>query len=156
MSSQKQRVDVFISSTSIDLPEYRAAVQAAIISLGLYPSGMEHWPVSGENPVDLCHEKVQNAEIYLGIYAHRYGWRPDGYDGKSITELEYDWAGEVTWNGKPIPRLCFIMDDNHPWPSSMVEHDARKDLERFKSRVKENQVGFFTTPEDIITQLRQD
>jgi len=50
----KQRIDVFISSTSIDLPEYRKAVQDAILSLGLYPSGMEHWPVAGENPVELC------------------------------------------------------------------------------------------------------
>jgi hypothetical protein len=54
----KQRIDVFISSTSIDLPEHRTAVRDAILSLGLFPSGMEHWPVSGENPVDQCHKMV--------------------------------------------------------------------------------------------------
>src|SRR5262245_61596051 len=108
----KQRIDVFISSTSIDLPEYRDAVRDAILTLGLFPSGMEHWPVKGENPVDLCRKMVNDAEIYLGIYAHRYGWRPVG--SKSITEMEYDWAAEVRRDGKPIPRLCFIMDDSHP------------------------------------------
>jgi formylglycine-generating enzyme required for sulfatase activity len=149
----KQRIDVFISSTSIDLPEHRAAVRDAILSLGLYPSGMEHWPVAGENPVDLCRQKVSEAEIYLGVYAHRYGWRPEGYDGKSITELEYEWAAEVQRDGKPIPRLCFIMSDDHPWPKKDMELDAQADLNAFKARVKQQQVGFFTTPDDLKAQV---
>lgn len=147
------RIDVFISSTSIDLPDHRAAVRDAILSLGLFPSGMEHWPVGGENPVDLCRQKVESAEIYLGFYAHRYGWRPPGHDGKSITELEYDWAAEVLRDGKPIPRLCFIMDDEHPWPKKLMETDAEDALNRFKARVREHQVGFFTTPDDLKAQV---
>lgn len=147
----KQRIDVFISSTSIDLPEYRKAVQDAILSLGLYPSGMENWPVGGENPVDLCRKMVFDAEIYLGIYAHRYGWRPDG--DTSITEMEYDWAADVRRDGKPIPRLCFIMADSHPWPKDKMELDALTALNDFKKRVKENQVGFFTTPDDLKAQV---
>ncbi|MBC6936737.1 MAG: DUF4062 domain-containing protein [Chloroflexi bacterium] len=149
----KQRIDVFISSTSIDLPEHRAAVRDAIITLGMHPSGMEHWPVRGENPVDLCRSMVADAEIYLGIYAHRYGWRPDGFDGRSITELEYDWAGETQRDGTPIPRLCFIMADSHPWPKDRMELDALDDLSRFKARVRENQVGFFSTPDDLKAQV---
>lgn len=149
----KQRIDVFISSTSIDLPEHRAAVRDAILSLGLFPSGMEHWPVRGENPVELCHNMVNDAEIYLGIYAHRYGWQPDGFDGKSITELEYEWAGEVRREGKPIPRLCFIMDDGHPWPKDRMELDAQDKLVRFKTRVKESQIGFFTSPDNLKAQV---
>ncbi|RMF76217.1 MAG: DUF4062 domain-containing protein, partial [Chloroflexi bacterium] len=144
----KQRIDVFISSTSIDLPEHRAAVKDAIISLGLYPSGMETWPVRDENPVDLCYGMVQEAEIYVGIYAHRYGWRPDGDGTKSITEMEYDWATE-----RGIPRLCFIMDDSHPWPVEDIEHDAKDDLNAFKARVKERVVGFFTSPDDLKAQV---
>lgn len=83
---------------------------------------------------------VADAEIYLGIYAHRYGWRPDGFDGRSITELEYDWAGETQRDGKPIPRLCFVMADSHPWPKDRTELDALDDLNRFKARVLETQV----------------
>ncbi len=148
-----ERIDVFISSTSIDLPEYRTAVRDAILNLGLFPSGMEHWPVKGENPVDLCRDMVEQAEVYLGIYAHRYGWRPDGYDGKSITELEYDWAAEVRRNDQPIPRLCFIMADSHPWPKDKMELDALDALNAFKARVKAHQVGFFTTPDNLKAQV---
>jgi len=94
---------------------------------------------------------VFDAEIYLGIYAHRYGWRPDG--DTSITEMEYDWAAEVRRDGKPIPRLCFIMADSHPWPKDKMELDALDALNDFKKRVKENQVGFFTTPDDLKAQV---
>ncbi len=137
--------NVFISSTSIDLPEYRSAVRDAILSLGFFPSGMETWPVSGENPVALCKNWVEKADIYLGIYAHRYGWRPDPA-GPSITEMEYDWA-------EGIPRLCFIMRDDHPWPKDKMELDAEADLKRFKTKVKANQVGFFSTPDNLKAQV---
>lgn len=147
------RVDVFISSTMIDLPEYRDAVRDAIISLGLHPSGLEHWPVGGENSVELCKRMVEDAEIYIGVFAHRYGWRPDGDGTKSITEMEYDWAGQVIRDGKPIPRLCFIVKDNYPWPTDQVEIEANADLKRFKAKVRANQVGFFTTSDDLKAQV---
>ena len=44
----KSRIDVFISSTSVDLPEYRKAVSDAILTLELFPSGMENWAVQDE------------------------------------------------------------------------------------------------------------
>ncbi|TVR25523.1 MAG: DUF4062 domain-containing protein, partial [Anaerolineaceae bacterium] len=148
-----ERIDVFISSTSIDLPEHRQAVEDAILDLDFHPVGMKNWPVSGENPVALCKQKVEQSHVYVGIYAHRYGWRPDGYDGKSITEMEYDWAGEVIRDGQPIPRLCFIMRDDHPWPKDKMEIEAEADLKRFKDRVKANHVGFFTTPDNLKAQV---
>lgn len=151
MPSDKRRIDVFISSTSIDLPTYRQAVKDAILDLGFFPSGMENWPVRGENPVNLCQRMVNDAHIFIGIYAHRFGWRPGGYGGKSITELEYDWAEKVIWDGKPIPRLCFIMRDDHPWPKDKMELSAEADLKRFKDKVKANHVGFFTTEDNLKT-----
>ena len=148
MPDNKIRTDVFISSTSIDLPEYREAVKNAIISVGFLPIGMETWPKTGENPVDKCRRMVDESEIYIGIYAYRYGWQPDGFGGKSITELEYDWAGE-----KGIPRLCFIMSDDHPWKESLKENDKQAELKAFKARVKKDEVGFFTTPDDLAKQV---
>jgi tetratricopeptide (TPR) repeat protein len=149
--AKQSRIDVFISSTSIDLPEYRAAVRDAILSLGMFPSGMEHWPVSGENPVDLCRKMVGDAELYVGVFAKRYGWMPDGF--RSITEMEYDWAGDVKRNGSPMPRLCFVMKDDFPFPDSEESDDAKQGLARFKARVKKEAVGFFTTPTDLKAQV---
>ena len=144
-----EHLDVFISSTSIDLPEHRQAVVDALLAIGLFPSGMEHWPTpADENPVDFCYQKMQKTEIFIGIYAHRYGWRPDGPGTPSITEKEYDWAGELE-----IPRFCFIMDDDHPWPRSRMELDAQEELAAFKERVSENVRGTFTTPDDLAKQV---
>ena len=145
-----ERIDVFISSTSIDLPEHRQAVKDALLAIGLFPSGMETWPVEDENPVDLCRTKLEKAKVYIGIYAHRYGWRPDGPGTKSITEMEYDWAEELG-----IPRFCFVMDDDHPWPIAKMELEAKDDLDAFKARVKERIVGFFTTPDNLRAQVAE-
>jgi hypothetical protein len=100
----EQKLIVFIGSTREDLTEHRAAVRAAVTELGLFPEG----------------KKFKKADIYVGIYAYRYGWQPPGFDNKSITELEYDWAGE-----KGIPRLCFVVDDNHPWPETKKDYKTK-------------------------------
>jgi len=144
----KQHLDVFISSTSIDLPEHRKAVVDALLSIGLFPSGMEHWPVTSENPVNLCYQKMQDAELFVGIYAHRYGWRPNGDGTPSITEIEYDWAGQLN-----IPRFCFIMSEDFSWPVSKIELDALDDLNAFKARVNEQVRGIFTTPDNLKAQI---
>lgn len=66
------------------------AVAEAILNLGLYPSALETCPVEDHSPGDICRQKIADSEIYLGIYTHRYGWKPAGCGRKSITELEYD------------------------------------------------------------------
>jgi hypothetical protein len=63
---------------------------------------------------------VEDAAIFVGVYAHRYGWCPPGFNGKGITKLEYDWA-----TAKGIPRLCFVVNKDYPWPPSQIEFDAK-------------------------------
>ena len=58
----KSRVDVFISSTIIDLPEYRRAVEGACLSLGLFPDAMEHWPLE-TRPQLICVKKRSIEQI---------------------------------------------------------------------------------------------
>jgi len=141
-----EQVRVFISSTSEDLKEYRSAVRDAILAKDLFPDSMENWATRDSTAIDLCRQKINQAHIYIGIYAHRYGWQPEGYNGKSITELEYDWATE-----RKIHRLCFIVDESHPWPDKLRDkkRDQKKGLLQFKRRLQKRIVGFFTTPDDL-------
>jgi hypothetical protein len=37
--------------------------------------------------------KLEAADLYIGIFAHRYGYTEEGYQ-KSVTEIEFDHAGE--------------------------------------------------------------
>jgi hypothetical protein len=136
--------DVFISSTSEDLKPYREIASKVLYRLGLRPIRMEDFTADPHPPVDLCKQKMAQAEIYLGIFANRYGWQPFGE--ASITEMEFDWALE-----KGIPIYAFILDDNHPWPGKFSDKGAAGvRLEAFKERVKggnQRTVKFFG-PED--------
>ena len=64
---------VFISSTSIDLPEHRQKVIDACNQLHLIPDGMEHWPAADAEALKFCLDKVNQVDVFVGIYAHRYG-----------------------------------------------------------------------------------
>ncbi|UCE05506.1 MAG: DUF4062 domain-containing protein [bacterium] len=83
---------VFVSSTYEDLVEYRQAVKDAIIAKQHVPIMMETLIPEGENPPkEECLENVDEADIFIGIYAYRYGFIPKG-DKLSITEQEYNKA----------------------------------------------------------------
>ena len=88
---------------------------------------------------------MDNADIYLGILAHRYGYVPKGHD-ISITEMEYNRAGE-----RGIPRLMFVMHEEHAIRVGDVEMgEGAEKLKAFKQRVEtEKVVRFFKSPGDL-------
>lgn len=153
--ADKQRIDVFISSTSLDLPQHRAKIIEVLNRFHFQPIAMEHWPASGISPLELCRSRIYGADIFIGIYAYRYGWCPGGYNGMSITELEYDWAGEVMKDGKHMPRLCFIMSEKHPITIDMVECEKKEQLETFKERVQLQHVDFFESADDLRAKVTE-
>ena len=97
-----------ISSTVRDLPEHRAKVRDACLCQGIMPSMMEHWPALDADGVEASLKKVDDADIYIGVFAHRYGYVPKG-QSFSITEMEYDRAVK-----RDITRLIFLIDEELP------------------------------------------
>ena len=57
---------------------------------------MEDYVATDERPVDKCLKDVAKADIYVGIFAFRYGYVPpadhSNPKGLSITELEFRQA----------------------------------------------------------------
>lgn len=82
---------VMISSTALDLLSHRKEVLDACPRQSMFPIMMEHLPASHEDAIRASLEIVERADIYLGIFAYRYGEIPTGYD-VSITEMEYNHA----------------------------------------------------------------
>jgi hypothetical protein len=83
-----------ISSTvSGDMPSLRAAAEKACKKMDMDPLMMEYCPAGGRNKVENSKAMVERADVYVGIVGWRYGEPAPGYD-KSLTELEYEWAGE--------------------------------------------------------------
>ncbi len=122
---------VIISSTARDLPEYRDTAIHVCQRLSLVPIAMEEFGPDPRQAAEFCRQKVDEADVFLAIIAHRYGDRPSG-SSLSYTEIEYDRAIE---RGKPV--LIFMVDDDVAWlPKMMDQGESREKLERFKAKLR--------------------
>ena len=121
---------VFISSTFVDLKDYREAAVHACRRVGLIAVYMEDFPPDPRDSVAFCKAKVEEADLFLGIYAHRYGYVPDGSE-VSLIEMEYDWA--IKQN---LPVHLFVIDPDYSWPPSKIDKGKNSErLDLFKERI---------------------
>jgi len=155
--TQDTHRDVFISSTTEDLKNHRKATIDAVWRASMYPRAMERDTAAPLDAVDYSLNLVERSEIYIGIFAHRYGYVPEDKrrnpNGLSITEMEYRAAMELR-----IPILIFIMDEEHPIRAGDIEIDPVKlqKLNALKTELKDRHVvGFFRSVEDLARQVFQ-
>jgi len=134
---------VYISSTYKDLKEQREVAARAVRALGLQTVAMEDYTSTEQKPVDKCRADVRSCDFYIGIFAFRYGHIPEGYD-KSITQLEYEVAGEAR-----IPRLIFLIDDEAPWPRTLIDKPSTK-IDEFRDFLQKQHL---ITPLKIVGEL---
>jgi hypothetical protein len=137
---------VFISSTYKDLIDYRAAAIRAVEGTNYQASKMEVFGARPDEPLDACLKEVEESDFFIGIYALRYGFIPEGSD-ISITEMEYVHAKKL---GKQI--YCFLLDEeNQPWLNKWIEDEPGKSkLKSFKQKIQKLHVtDSFTTPDDL-------
>ena len=111
---------VFLSSTNADLAAFRDATFAAIEgSDHLKCLDYRNWGPRPTNAHSLCHDKVREAGLFVGLLGPYRGWEVAGDNRRrSITELEFDWATEA---GKP--RFVCVTPDNFPVPAAIRETD---------------------------------
>src|SRR5262249_4741738 len=135
------QLTALISSTALDLPAHRAAVCEACLTVGVFPIGMEQLPARDASGVAVALGVVNRADIYLGIYAWRYGWVPEG-QLISITEMEFDRAVERKNAGALREILIFTAHEDHPCTAADVEadRDAQKRLKVFKIKAGNGRV----------------
>jgi tetratricopeptide (TPR) repeat protein len=136
-----------LSSTYNDLIEHRKAAHDALEQLGLHVIWMEAFGARPVESTKSCLDEVAECELFVGIYAHRYGYIPEGKD-ISITEQEFDHAQKL---GKPI--FGFIVNEEHAWSPKHIEHDKKAKLDAFLSKVKRQPVEFFTTPDNLANNI---
>jgi hypothetical protein len=140
---------VFISSTYVDLVDHRKAVAEALEHLGLQLTRMETFGARPEDPVRACLSEVTESELFVGIYARRYGYVPSN-STISITEAEFNHAVECR-----KPAFCFVVDAKYPWPSEWIEGEpGQSRLIAFRSRVEAAVVSdIFTTPDVLASRV---
>jgi hypothetical protein len=109
---------IYVSSTYGDLKEYREKAYRALRQLGHDVVAMEDYVATDQRPLAKCLADVAACDVYVGIFAHCYGYVPveDNPDQRSITELEYRHAASLD-----IPSLIFLLDEAAPWPPPLMD-----------------------------------
>lgn len=163
---------VFISSTQKDLHTYRQAVVEQLLRMRYQPLAMEYFGSNPASPISACKQEIAACNLFIGIYAHRYGYIPAD-DDRSITEQEYTYAREL---GKPC--LCYFIDPDHRssdllipepgfegiigllkmfWMRYTGRTTPQEKLESFKKRIaSELVISPFTTHHHLVASLNAD
>lgn len=140
-------IPVFISSTWEDLQPEREAVEEALHRMqDTAFAGMEYFGSRPETPREVSLAEVDRSDVYIGIFAHRYG--------SGITEAEYRRAQQ-----RGLPCLIYLKDDSVPVPPAHIEREPTKvaKLEALKRELKaRHTLSFFKSPDHLATQVVAD
>jgi tetratricopeptide (TPR) repeat protein len=147
---------IYVSSTYADLAQHREQVYRALRELGHDVLAMEDYVAADQRPLAKCLADVASCDLYVGIFAHRYGHVPgqDNPEGRSITELEYRHA-----EAHGIPRLVFLLDLAVPWLPSWMDTFTGDGEQGARIRALREELGrerlasFFTTAEELARKV---
>jgi tetratricopeptide (TPR) repeat protein len=142
---------IFVSSTYLDLKDYRIKARKVIEESKNEFIGMEIFQSHTHEPSEFCAENVEECDAFVLIVAYRYGFIPESQT-ISITQLEYEHALR-----KKIPVRIYLMDDNHPWPSSPECRDKKSEsIDVFRNLLQNHTCSFYSTPEAFYDKLKLD
>ncbi|MDH2427620.1 HEAT repeat domain-containing protein [Sphaerisporangium sp. TRM90804] len=137
----------YVSATYRDLVQERAAVRQALEGMRVHGVAMEAYVADTRPPLEKCLRDVRECDLYIGVFAFRYGYVPDG-ETRAITELEYRAAVEAG-----IPCLIFLLHEDAPRPRSMIDRDSTKIDALREELARAHGVSFFSTPEELARQV---
>jgi Domain of unknown function (DUF4062) len=147
--ARKRRLQVFISSTYLDLKEERQAAVEAILTAGHIPAGMELFAAGDQSQMTVIRQWIEESDVFLLILGGRYG-SLEPASQKSYIQLEYESAAEL---GKPL--FAVVIEDDHlndkvkQFGRAVLETDQPQKLKEFKAVVKSRLVKFWRDPRDI-------
>jgi predicted ATPase len=135
-----QRLRVFVSSTLDELADERQAVRAAIEALRLSPVMFE-MGARPHPPRELYRAYLEASDVFIGVYAGRYGWVAPGAEVSGI-EDEYDRS-----RGKP--RLLYLRrgDQREERLARLIERVIAESASSFV---------FFDGPADLRARIEED
>ena len=149
---------IYLSSTYDDLKEYRRVVFDALRKSGYQVVAMEDFVAADQRPLDKCLRCVAEADIYVGIFAFRYGYVPPAEHGNSkalsITELEFRCA-----EARQKPCLTFVAKEDTGIPLQMVDaysgdgENGKKINQLRQFLLTEKTASFFASPHELATSV---
>jgi len=145
----KSKLQVFVSSTYLDLKEDRQAAVEAILKAGHIPAGMELFTAGDKSQWEVIQHWIMDSDVYLLILGGRYG-TIDKESGLTYTELEYDFAVK---SGKShfaiVIKEDALEDRVKKLGSSVLEKENPAKLTAFRDKVLSKMSSFFSDHKDI-------
>lgn len=145
----KRKLQVFISSTYLDLMDERQAAVSAILKAGHIPAGMELFTAGDRSQLDTINSWIDESDVYMLILGGRYG-AVEPISNISYTELEFDYAAS---QNKPM--FAVIIKDEaleskiRSHGSDFSEKEHPKELKLFRTKVLSKISSFFEDAKDI-------
>jgi hypothetical protein len=124
--------------------------EEGVIAAGHVPISMKHFPAVDEPPVAYDSRRVDECDVYMGIYGLRWGTPVLENPSLSYTEDEFNKA-----TAKGIPRLIFIVDTKSTElgipPNALLDPDHGHHQQAFLKRVLNSGLvaKFFSNPYDL-------
>ena len=150
--SPKDRIKAYVSSTYEDLQTYRLSVIQALRRINVDVVAMEDYGSEGRRPLAKCLEDVGRCDVYIGVFAWKYGYIPAELnpDRKSITELEYRHALSLHKEC-----LVFLLDPAHQWlPAHIDRGEAQERLNSLRDELQTRHTRtLFREPTDLASQV---
>ena len=124
-----------------------SAAERAVARAGDAVVDMAYFSAREDKPAAYCRERVQEADVYLGLLGFRYGSSVPDRPECSYVELEYDAAEELG-----LPRLVFQLSEEPtvPLPATVfVDAEGAERQSRFRQRVRERTTATFGSPAQL-------
>ena len=146
---REKKLQVFVSSTYLDLKEERQAAVEAILQAGHIPAGMELFTAGDQSQWTVIKRWIDESDVYLLILGGRYG-SVDPVTDKSYTQLEFEYAVETA-----KARFSLVLSDKFidekvkQSGKDMIETMYGVNLKTFRSVVTSSLVKFCEDIKDI-------
>jgi hypothetical protein len=135
--------------------EFRKEVSQALRRLGHQDVAMEYYVAEDRRPLDRCLSDVASCDVYVGIFAWRYGYIPkeNNPEQQSLTELEYRQALAT---GKTC--LIFVLSEDAPWLMTKMERLALDRITALRQELRSSErhvVNTFETAEELTRKVNE-
>lgn len=145
----KKKLQVFISSTYLDMKVERQSAVEAILKAGNIPAGMELFTAGNESQLQTIMRWIDESDIYVLLLGGRYGSIEKSSD-LSYTEVEYDYAVS-----QKKPYFSIVIEEAaldlkiKTFGKDAIEQDEPKKLTAFREKVLSNISSFYSETKDI-------
>jgi hypothetical protein len=140
---------LYLSSTYTDLKRHRAILGRALRKAGYDVVMMEEYVARDQRVEFACKGDVVACDVYIGLFAWRYGHIPSDTNPErlSVTEMEYAAAG-----ARPMTRLTFLLEEKARWPKARKDADLAR-IKDLRARLQQQLSAYFASADELAVEV---